>query len=79
MRQLFLTLILLFFCVEEILSQTEVSGAITSDTEWTIEGSPYLITGNTLVAKNITLTINPGVIIQASSDTYLRIDGSFRT
>ena len=79
MKPLLLTLIVFFISVFELFGQTEVSGAITSDTEWTIEGSPYLITGNTLVSENTTLTIYPGVTIKASPNTYLRVDGTLNS
>ncbi len=56
-------------------------GILTTDTTWTLAGSPYVlqpITGyNSLtVAANVTLTIEPGVIVQAGSvSTGLIIEG----
>lgn len=44
-----------------LTAQTEVSGIISSDTDWTPEDSPYLITNNIRVNNGATLTIAPGV------------------
>ncbi len=40
---------------------TEVSGAITTDTTWSADHSPYLLTDVVTVAPDATLTIEPGV------------------
>ena len=45
-------------------SQTDVSGAISSDTTWGTSGSPYTVTGNVLVASGVTLTIEAGVTVK---------------
>jgi len=56
-------------------------GILSTDTTWTLAGSPYVlqpVTGyNSLtVAANVTLTIEPGVVVQAGSvSTGLIIEG----
>lgn len=40
---------------------TFVSGRITTDTTWTVEGSPYWVVGSVFVDPNVSLTIEPGV------------------
>ncbi len=43
---------------------TDVSGPISSDTTWTLAGSLYVVTGNTLVRVDVRLTIVPGVTVK---------------
>jgi hypothetical protein len=56
-------------------SGTNVSGIISQDTTWTISGSPYTLTGNTLVYQAVTLTIQPGVIVNLGS-YYIEVNGT---
>ena len=58
-----------------IYSQTNISGIINANQTWTIAGSPYIVTNNILVNDNVTLTINPGVIVKFDFDKLLQIDG----
>jgi hypothetical protein len=44
-------------------SGTSVGGIIWENTTWTLENSPYLFVDYVTVAKNTTLTIEPGVIV----------------
>jgi subtilisin family serine protease len=58
-----------------ISSGTEVSGNITEDTIWTLENSPYIVTGTVQVLEDIKLTIEPGVEVKFNENTELNIGG----
>lgn len=54
----------------------EVKGVLKGeDLTWTKAQSPYLVTGNLLVEKDDTLTIQPGVDVQFNGDYYLQVEG----
>lgn len=56
---------------------TNVSGVISVNTTWTLANSPYVMTGDVTVATGVTLTIEPGVVVQANATSrQLRVDGS---
>ncbi|WP_172684080.1 fibronectin type III domain-containing protein, partial [Desulfosarcina cetonica] len=61
------------------LPGTAVSGNITTNTTWTVENSPYVVTGNVTVrdsgsnGNTATLTIEPGVEVRFESGTGLYI------
>ncbi|WP_222427664.1 hypothetical protein, partial [Desulfobotulus alkaliphilus] len=72
---------LLFFC-PEAFARTEVRGQISTDTTWTVAGSPYIITGTVVVRGKdgddgvTTLTIEPGVELRFNANTRLDVGGS---
>src|SRR3990172_12434736 len=47
---------------------TLVSGPISTDTTWTLAGSPYRLTGNVTISAGVTLTVDPGVTVDLGSD-----------
>ncbi|MFP4396221.1 MAG: right-handed parallel beta-helix repeat-containing protein, partial [Anaerolineales bacterium] len=53
----------------------EVTTNITSNVTWTLANSPYTLTANIIVSPNVTLTIEPGVIVRGQSGTELQIQG----
>lgn len=55
---------------------TNVSGLITTNTTWTKANSPYIITNNTAVEPNVTLTIEPGVEVRFDGDYFMDIHGT---
>ncbi len=59
-------------------AQTPVSGVINTNTSFTLANSPYVVTGNLLVAQGVTLTIDPGVVMRFQDEKLLRIDGTLR-
>jgi len=56
-------------------AQTEISGGINENTTWTLENSPYIITGDTVIFGDNTLTIEAGVTVKFDDDVQLRIQG----
>jgi hypothetical protein len=56
-------------------SGTNVSYIITQDSTWTPAGSPYTLTGDTLVYQGVTLTIEPGVTVNLGSH-YIEVNGT---
>jgi len=70
-------LFILFLGLTQIClkAQTNISGIISSNTIWSIDNSPYLVTGNILVSSGIELTIEPGVIVDFQGPYYLEVNG----
>jgi hypothetical protein len=56
---------------------TQVSGIITENTTWTLDGSPYIVVADVCVDIDIFLTIEPGVVVKFGNGTSLIIDGCF--
>jgi len=58
-------------------ADTNVGGAITVDTTWTLAGSPYNVTSTVQVygtsTTPTTLTIEPGVVVKFASGAALQI------
>lgn len=61
------------------VQQTNVCGAITADTHWTLSGSPYVMTCPPEVSQGVTLTVDPGVVVQAQGGTGLDVQGKLNT
>lgn len=84
MKNIVLSLSLLFVLMSNYSAQTSVSGGIYQNTTWTLAGSPYLVTGSIVVFPNRTLTIEPGVEVIVNADysfntgnyLYLEVRGS---
>jgi hypothetical protein len=65
----FFSLISFAFC------DTYITGVISVNTTWNKIGSPYIITGNTLIDTGVKLTIEPGVVIKISTGCYIQVRG----
>lgn len=50
-------------------AETVVSANIVADTTWTLAGSPYRVTEPVSIVPGVTLTIEPGVIVQGEYAT----------
>jgi hypothetical protein len=54
-----------------------VSGTISANTTWTLTNSPYVMTGSVTVASGVTLTVEPGVLVQGNaSSRQLIVNGT---
>ncbi|MFA5803444.1 MAG: FISUMP domain-containing protein [Melioribacteraceae bacterium] len=69
-----ITLIALFHLA--IWSQTNVSGIISSNTTWTLAGSPYIVTNSVIVDSTSTLIIEAGVVVKFNAAKGIKIDGT---
>ena len=69
-------LLLLGFASGVLEAQTNVGGVVSSNTTWTIAGSPYIIISNTLVDSGFVLTIEPGAMVKFKRGTCLQINGT---
>lgn len=58
-----------------ISGNTNISGIISTNTTWTLTGSPYIISGNVLVNNGVTLTIEPGVVVKFNRGFSLQVNG----
>jgi hypothetical protein len=81
MKKLLISSLLVLICAN-IYAQTNVSGGIFSNSTWTLANSPYIMTGPVVVFPNVTLTIEPGVVIKikelstnTSEQVYLELRG----
>ena len=72
-------LVLGLFCTAVLPSvkATDVSTRIDANTTWTKTGSPYTLTANLLIAKGVTLTIEPGVTVNLNN-YYVYVNGTLR-
>ena len=72
-----LALSVLLFSAIHASADTIVSGAISSDTTWTLANSPYVVTSTIQVSGTstsaVTLTIDPGVVVKFASGAGLQI------
>lgn len=70
MKKIILALsLLLAFCINA-QAQTNFSGGVFTNTTLTLANSPYILTGSVVVFPNVTLTIEPGVVIQIEEKSY---------
>ena len=63
-------------------AETTISGNISTDTTWSVDGSPYIVTSNITVQGTdgddgvTTLTLEPGVELRFNASRYLYIGGA---
>ncbi len=73
----YLLFIFLFFSLT-VHANTDVSGTISSNSNWSPTNGAYLIHGNVIVPTDVTLTLEPGTILkfQIGGGGVLTINGS---
>ena len=57
-------------------SDANVAGPIVANTTWTLAGSPYVVSADVLVIVDVSLTIEPGVVVRFANGTSIIVDGS---
>ena len=58
------------------LAYTTISGqTIIVDKEWSLDGSPYTLTGNITVSQDVRLSIAPGVVVNMGPGVNLVVSG----
>lgn len=77
-KLLMIMLLAIFGMSQVAQAQTSVSGFISSNTNWTLAGSPYIITGNTILDSGFVLTIDPGVVVKFNTSKSLQVNGTLR-
>lgn len=83
LRSLLSVLIILFTI--NASSQTNVSGSITTDTNWNLAGSPYIILDSLIINASAVLTIDEGTVVMfkyhpdPAQKSYMIVNGGIRT
>jgi PKD repeat protein len=54
----------------------QVGGHISEDTIWTMESAPYIVVEDVIVESDVTLTVEPGVVVKFTSGRNLVIEGA---
>ena len=73
-RIISITLFLLFLSPTLLIAQTVIPGGTVSG-QWTLDGSPYLIQGDIIIADDTVLDIEAGVQVEFQGYYYLRCEG----
>ncbi len=66
---------LLSMLLPSLAVAAEAPATLDSDGAWTAAGSPYQVVGTTVVPVGVTLTIEPGAVIELAADAGLQVQG----
>ncbi|WP_430812481.1 MULTISPECIES: right-handed parallel beta-helix repeat-containing protein [unclassified Carboxylicivirga] len=75
MKKIFTLVVFLMGLTMGLFAQTLVSGFISTDSTWTVDGSPYEVISNLQITSSGSLTIDPGVEVWIESNTSIIVDG----
>jgi hypothetical protein len=67
--------LMITFMLSQLAIATDVSGLISTNTNWTKANSPYVVTGNLAVESGVSLVIEAGVEVRINSNTSILING----
>jgi hypothetical protein len=70
-----IALLIVLFSKPFSYGQTNVGGVISSNTQWTVANSPYIVTDTVVILPNVTLTIEPGVEVKFDANQLLDVRG----
>jgi|GEM_PF-5986766 len=70
-------LFLLFLWCSLSFADTPVGGDIETDTVWSVDNSPYLVTSDIRIRRGAKLTIEPGVVVKFEPSTGLVVGDSY--
>jgi len=76
MKKVLLIIISVIIAYQNVNGQTNVSGVISTNTNWTLANSPYIVTNSIDVSSGVTLTIDAGVVIKFNQGKSIQIDGT---
>ncbi|MEM1216593.1 MAG: T9SS type A sorting domain-containing protein [Bacteroidota bacterium] len=73
MRPTITLLVFVLFSCLTLTAQTEVNGGVFTETTWTADASPYVVTGEVVVFPGASLTIEPGVTVRFQTDLGIEL------
>lgn len=73
-RRVLALLVTTLIFVSSVRAATNVSGVLLQDTQWTLENSPYQVTGDVYIQSFATLTIHAGVTVRFEPGTNLIVE-----
>ncbi|TET89927.1 MAG: hypothetical protein E3J35_08430 [Methanomassiliicoccales archaeon] len=83
LRTAFVLLVSIIFILSSIILDSEnsragttVSGTISTDTNWTPDGSPYTVVGDIIVEEGVTLTVEASVQVLFEGSYYILVNGN---
>lgn len=70
--------LLLLLLPQTLISQTHISGSISASLRWSISGSPYIVSGDLIIAEDAELDIDPGCRLIFRRNASLIVNGRLK-